>query len=199
MNTCSLPLPLADLIAYASSELSSEREAELEEHYVACPWCSSRLEFVMDVRATLKDVMRQGLLTASVNARLVQQAIEHGLRIRQYRVHAGQPVACTAAPADDFVAIRLQLGEHLRSADAVDVNVDWTDVNTGANTRRVVDEVAHDQTTGEVVLLFSGEQVRGFPKSRWVMDAIVHQSALAERLGPFTLEHTPWAERADEA
>lgn len=199
MNTCPQPLRLSDLIAYALAELSSERETELEEHYMACSWCAARLEFVMEVRATLNAVMHQGLLTASVNAKLVQQALAHGLQVRQYQVHAGQPVACTAAPTDDFVAIRLQVGQQLRSADSVDVNVHWTDVNTDAATQRVVDEVAYDQTTGEVVLLFSGDQVRGFPRSRWVMDAVVHQSTHAERLGPFTLEHTPWEERADGA
>jgi hypothetical protein len=41
----------------------------------------------------------------------------------------------------------------------------------------------------EVLLFFSGEVVRGYPRSRWTMHVV---DGTGSRRGPFVMDHTPW-------
>lgn len=192
---CNAPIPLDDLIGYHLGDLPEEKAEAIEEHYFACASCTSRLETVVRLGAGIVEVVRRGAVSASVTADLVARGIEKGLEVRSYHVAAGQQVACTVAPTDDFVAIRL--GLDIERADAVDVAVQWTSLESQLTEERLIPDVSFDRSAGEVVLLFAGAQVREFPRSQWRMEAVVRDSGEESRLGPFTLNHTPWEQLGD--
>ncbi|MFW6051364.1 MAG: zf-HC2 domain-containing protein [Myxococcota bacterium] len=189
-SVCAQPIPLEELIAYQLGELAGADEARVEEHYFECAHCTARLESVAQLRQGVAEVVRRGMVSSSVTADLIDHGVRNGLRIRSYRVDPGQQVACTAAPTDDFVAIRL--GLDLDRPGAVDIVVEGTAVESGATETRLLSEATFDPRVGEVLLLFSGEQVRQFPRSRWTMQAVVHEPSGERRVGPYTLDHTPW-------
>lgn len=187
---CIAPIPLAELIAYDRGELDEAREADIEAHYFDCAACTLRLQSIADLAAGIVDLVRHAMVSASVTADFVARSVDAGLRIRTYRLGPGEQRACTAAPDDDFVAIRL--GLELETATNVDIAVEWTAVETGATDTRSYDEVTHDRGTNEVILLFAAAQVREFPRSQWRMSAVIHEADGERRVGPYTLNHTPW-------
>lgn len=192
-DVCAGPLSLEELIAYVLEqppELGEADRERIESHYFACPSCTRRLETVMQLRQGIVDVVSRGRVSASVTPELVARGTAGGLRVRNYTVHPGQSVACTAAPDDDFVAIRL--GLDAPEAETVDVAVRWLSLDDGATDDRQLSEVTFDPRTGEIVLLFSGAEVWQYPKSRWTMDAVVRDASGERRVGPYVLEHTPW-------
>lgn len=193
---CADPIALEELVAYHLGELEAAREAEVEEHYFGCDACAARLEAIVQLGAGVAEVVRRGAISASVTSDLVERGIEEGLQIRSYRVAPGERVACTAAPDDDFVAIRLGLDE-AGAADSIDVDVEWTSLDVGTTEDRHIPEVTLDPDAKEIVLLFSGPEVRTYPRSRWRMEAVLRAPGSERRVGPYTLEHTPWEQLDD--
>lgn len=187
---CAEPLSLGELLAYYLGELDDERQSGVEKHYFGCEACSRRLEAVARLALGVTAVVREGKVSSSVTSELVRRGVERGLRVRSYQLQAGEQVACTAAPSDDFVAIRLGLDAD--PASSVDVEVEWVALDTREVESRRVSDVCYDRQAGEIVLLFAGDQVRQFPKSRWTMDAVVRSPSGSRRVGPYTLNHTPW-------
>jgi hypothetical protein len=189
---CTAKVAWEELMAYQLGELPEAREQALEEHYFTCPQCTQRLTLLNELRQGVLGLVREGLVSASVTQALLVRALKQGLNIRSYRVECGEPVACTAGPEDHFVAIRLALP--LMPAGAVDIAVHWLALDSDATEERVVRDVPVDQTAGEVLWLFSGEQIRRVPRSRWSMQLMVKQPAGEVNVGPYSLNHTPWEE-----
>lgn len=193
-QTCAEPLSLKELIAYDLDELAEAEVERVEAHYFACPICTERLSALQDLGDDLRRVVRQGKVTVTVPVAFVDSARARGLKVRRYDLDAGQQVACTVAPDDDFVAICL--GVHAEQAGRVDIAVEWTNHDTAVDTSGLVEDVLVDRGARQVVLLFSGDQVRSFPLSQWRMEARIHpgrDDGLEPRsFGPYVLNHTPW-------
>lgn len=189
-NNCSTPLELDELLAYRFGELDPAQSERVEQHYFSCGACSQRLEALERLGQGLTHAVRGGMISATVTSSLLDRGRRDGLRVRSYRVGPGEQVACTSAPSDDFVAIHLALD--VDASSAVDVAVEWTDLERGLHESRYVDDVARDPQSGEVVLLFAARQIRDYPRSQWCMRAIVRNTSGEQRIGPYTLNHTPW-------
>src|SRR5690606_6065829 len=113
-----------------------------------------------------------------------------GARIREYRLEPGESVACTAAPDDSFVVIRLA-GPFEGMGD-ITLDVQTHDLSSGARRSQHVEGVPVDARAREIVLLFPGSVVRGYPRSRCTLEARSTGSGQPARFGPYTLDHTPW-------
>jgi hypothetical protein len=193
-EACIAPLPLEELIAYQAGELDEATVSRLEEHFFGCAFCTRRIEEVVKLGAAIAEVMRRGLVSSSVTADLLERGVQRGLAVRSYALAAGEVVACTIAPHDDFVAIRLAI--KVADDEDVDLDVNWTALASGETQDRSLRAVALDRKAQEIVLLFSGDMVRSVPRSRWTMQAVAHSAGGVRRVGPYTLEHTPWDQLA---
>lgn len=183
------PLPLESLIAYAVGELPDGDAGSCEEHLFACQRCARRLDTMMRLGNGIADGVRDGRVSAAVTGTLVAQATRHGAHVREYRLQPGETIACTAGPDDSFVAIRLAAPA---AGAEVTLDVEFHDLTTGARLARRIDGVPVDARTAEVVLLFPGEVVRGYPRSRWTLVGGCIRDGQTVQLGPYVLDHTPW-------
>lgn len=189
---CQTPVPMETLLAYHLGELKAPEEAQVEEHYFACPSCATRLEWLECLKEGVRDLVRSGMVTASVTASLLERGVREGLQVRRYRLGPGDQVACTASPTDDFVAIELELD--VEPSSSIDIAVQTTFLGTGEQTSRTFQGLSVDRTEKELVLLFSGAAIRALPRTDWSMEAIVRHEGSERRVGPYRLEHTPWEE-----
>lgn len=188
-NECAAPLAFDELVDYTAGELSAEGEAELEAHYFGCERCARRLASVEAIGAAVARAVRGGAVRASITERVVERLERAGLRLRRYAVGAGEVVPCTVAPNDDFVLIELT-SERPGSARAF-VEVAAHDAAGAALAAERSWETAFDLERGAIRLLFPAEVVRAYPRSRWTMH-VRFEAETIERVGPFTLEHSPW-------
>jgi hypothetical protein len=198
--SCASPLPLDRLIAYQLGELPEDEAATVEQHYFACGRCAERLAAVVRLQQGIVALVREGRITSSVTAALVDRVTVEGLQVRSYHLAPGQQVACTAAPLDDFVVVRLALPrEPSQSIDRIDLATEVTLLPSGETRQQMAEDVAIDRSSGEIVLAFSGDLVRSFPRTRWTMTARLHGAASQRSLGPYTLDHTPWEQLPPDA
>lgn len=183
---CDQPIGLDKLAAYVLGELDAPDEAQVEEHYFDCSSCTERLSFLQSLSRDMAGVVRAGLLSSGVRPAWVERAERGGVRLRQYTLTRGEPVQCTVSPDDDFVIVRLRLDEPV--AGELVVETEFQDLETDLRERR--DLVSQFVASGddELVYAFSGDLVRTFPKSRWIMHVC---DADGRRTGPFTMNHTP--------
>jgi hypothetical protein len=187
---CPSPLALEELIAWERGELDPATEERIEEHVFSCAACSRDVEALHDLAAGIRGVVAAGAVPAAVTGDLVEGAEERGLRLRSYRLAPGESVACTAAPEDHFVVLRL--GLDVDEDESVDVVADFTDLETGTRETRVNEDVVVDRGLREVVYLQPGAFVRSLPRSRWVVTARARGPEGERQLGPYTFDHTPW-------
>jgi hypothetical protein len=187
---CTAPLSWPELVAYDRGELSDADAERMEAHYFACARCTSRLEAIPRIGAGIVELIRAGAISSSVTSDVVARASSQGLTLRSYRLAPGEQVACTAAPGDDFVVIRLAID--LDPAESVDVAAEITHVDSGARRTQLTEDVAFDSSSRELVFLFAGDVVRSLPRTRWDMEAHVRGPGGERRIGPYTLDHTPW-------
>jgi len=199
-NACSTPLSVETLVAYWFGELDEAKATGVEQHYFACPACTARLEGITRLGDAVIELVRHGGVSASVTRKLVDVGIARGLRVRTYRVEPGQAVACTAAPDDDFIALSLVMpASAIDAVDAhgsIDVAVAWTELASGVQNHRTVSDVSFDRREGELVFLSAGREIRALPKSQWQWTAVLRSPSGEIRLGPYTLDHTPWDQLA---
>lgn len=190
---CRHPLSLPDLVDYLAGELSPADEDRVESHFFACGRCAERLEEVERLGAGVAAAVRAGHVVATVTEALLDRATGEGLELRQYRLLPGTKVHCTAAPADDFVVVRLAgaFGE----ATHLDLDVRSDDLDTGTSRAMRNLDVAVDRGLDEIVLLFPGSLVRTYPRSLWTMHVTGATPAGSRDFGTYVMEHTPWEQR----
>lgn len=190
---CEEPLALTELLSYERGELPAQAAARVEAHYFECPSCTRRLETLSQVAHGVKEVMRAGQVSASVTRALLERAAAGGIALRSYRLAPGATVACTAAPSDDFVVVRLVLpGIETWAVDRIDLLAEVFDLSSGQRSTHETQAVDHDLATGEVIYAWSGDRVRAQPRAQWRMQARLRGPAGERLIGPFTLDHTPW-------
>jgi hypothetical protein len=192
MSRCSTPLPLQELLDWERGDLLAAEDTRVEEHLLGCGECAERLAEALRLGGEVARLVAQGRVSAAVTGDLVEAADRRGLRVRTYRLAPGEAVACTAAPEDGFVVVRLAVDARL--GEAVDLLSEVRDLTTGATSSRRIEDVPVDRSRGELVMLYSGDLVRSLPRTLWTLHAAT-RGPEGERLqGPYTLDHTPWSE-----
>jgi len=189
---CGRTPPLAELLEYLLGELPEQREDAFERHFFECEHCVRRLEAVERLAAAVADLVRAGRLSASVTREVVERAVGDGLKLREYALRPGTSVDCTAGPEDDFVVVRLA-GPFGDGSD-VSLEVHTEDLRGGSSSAPRRMEVSVDRAADEIVLLFAGDVVRSYPRSRWTLNVDAGTPADPRRLGPYVMNHTPWGE-----
>lgn len=185
---CNAPIPWEVMIDYLLGELPRPEEEQVEEHVFECASCTGRMESIASITAGISSAIRGGEVGAVVNEELLERLRSEGATLREYRVGPGETVACTAGP-ELFTALHIS-GPFAGSADLV-LNSDFEDLTTGRCESYGPRLVRADLRRQEVVLLFPGETVRGYPRSRWTMRIRGRAPAGPVELGTFVLDHTP--------
>jgi hypothetical protein len=187
---CTSPLPIDQLVDYELGELPAAAEEAFEAHLFECDACARRLDAVVSLGQRIRRLGQEGQATVAVSEDVLARAAAAGARVRQYRLEPGASVACTAGPDDTYVAIRLAVP--LDDVLGVDLEVAFHDLDTGERHSRRVEDVPVDAGAHEVVLLFPGDVVRAYPRSRWTIEARARRRDAGVSLGPYVLDHTPW-------
>jgi predicted anti-sigma-YlaC factor YlaD len=189
-RACDGPLSTAELAAYMLGELAGEDQDRVELHLFQCEACGCRLAALSRLGRAVADLVRAGGVSASVPPRLLESAATRGLQIRRYRLAPGERVQCTAGPEDDFVAVQLDV--QLAPGETVDIAAEGLDLTSGATQTTLAEDVVLDRERAQVIILYPGESIRALPRSRWTLEALVRGPAGERRLGPYTMDHTPW-------
>jgi hypothetical protein len=187
---CNAPLPLEWLIDYGLGELAPPDEELMEQHLFECASCAARLELLERLRSKVAELVAGGLASAAVTGHVLERFAESGPPVRQYRIPPGGKVECTAAPEDAYVAIRL--AADFQDFSDIRMNVDFLDIDSGNRSRSTVEDVPVDRNLNEIVLLFPGSVVRGYPRSLWKLEIHGRRERQEVPLGVFELDHTPW-------
>lgn len=174
----------AELVDYVFGDTTGEPAEALEEHLFECPRCAARLDLLDVMARSVSAAVREGALGGNVNAAFLAKARREGLTLRDYRIAEGTTVACSAGP-EDLVVVRLAAS----FPEVEELRLDGTfhDLERDETAPLPARAVVVDRELGEVVLVFPGEVVRAYPRSRWTMR--VHGER--EELGPFVMDHTP--------
>jgi Putative zinc-finger len=189
---CAESPALSELVDYAIGELPDDRQAAFEEHVFACESCSRRLESVFALGRAIAESVTQSATPVAVSGSTVAALGARGRRIREYRIAAGDTVACTIAPEDDWVAVQLEGIPD--GVDAVRMDVQVLDRSLSVSAARQMDDLPVDAASRAAIFIVPGPVVRAYPRSQWVMTLHARQGDDPVVIGPFTMEHTPWAE-----
>lgn len=179
---------LAQLVDYLLGELPAAEVEALEEHLFECAECAARIESIERIGTSIADVVRHAGVGANVNGAFLARAAHDGLTLREYRIPAGETVSCTAGP-EDLVVVRLA-GE-LAGARGLELGVAFHDLESGETSPVETRPVLADHELGEIVLVFPGEVVRGYPRSRWTLRVYGEAPSGRVDLGRFVMDHTP--------
>lgn len=176
------------LLDYVLGELPAETSERLEEHLFECGECAADLDALESLRAAVAEAARAGGVAVVADQDLVDRLARDGLSRREYRIPAGGTVLCQAGP-EDLVVVRLaDVAPDLRGlrleAEVVDLERDRADELPAR-------EVVVDRTRDEVILVFPGAVIRGYPRSRWTMRLCGEGPEGTAEIGPFVMDHTP--------
>lgn len=179
---------LAELLDYLCDESANDTADAIEDHLFECDVCAARIASLERVRAAVADAARDGEVVANVGGAFVERAARDGLTLREYRIPAGDVVPCTAGP-EDLVVVRLaaEYGE----AEELDLDAELHDLERETVTPLPARQVVVDRDLDEVILVFPGELVRGYPRSRWTLRLRGEGSGGRFEVGPFVMDHTP--------
>jgi len=182
------PLGLDELLGYLLGDLEDRADDELdaiEDHLFDCAACGRRLESLDALRRAVAEAAQNAELGGNVNRAFLERAARDGLSVREYRIDEGTTVACTAGP-EDLVLVRLAAGTaHAARGEEIDpleLRVTFEDLERGESTDLPPREVALDHDMGEVMLVFPGDTVRAYPRSRWTLHLGGHT---------YVMDHTP--------
>ncbi|MEJ2077943.1 MAG: hypothetical protein P8020_19255 [Acidobacteriota bacterium] len=190
MTTPNAPslLPLSDLVDYLLGELSPADERRVEEIFFEDEASTRLLELIESIREGIRDLVTQAYAGGVVNLSMVQKMRQSGLTLREYRLTPGATVSCKAGP-EDFVLVRLATG--FGSAADVTVDVDFRDLETNRTAPTLSRPVEVDREADEILLIFTGEEVRSYPRSLWTLRVHGRTASGETEFGPFILDHTP--------
>jgi hypothetical protein len=185
---CIKEIPTSGLLAYWLGESVAE-EAAVEEHLMACPHCSARLEKFVRLGQGIRRATRAGQFHGIVSASFVDDLRDDGLRVREYRVQSGGSVACTVTPDDDLLVSRLQASLHgVQRLDLVFENLD-------SGFRQHLEDVAFDPDADEVILAPNISALRDADSSLQQMRLIAVQDGVEREIGTYTFNHTRFEPR----
>ena len=180
--------PAERLLEYALGELPADAAERFEEHLFACAACAERLEALESLRAAVSQAARAGEVALLADEDLLDRLARDGLTRREYRIPAGGTVLCQAGP-EDLVVVRLAGDVHgLRD---LRLAAEFLDLERDSAVDLPEREVAADREREEVILVFPGEVIRGYPRSRWTMRLHGEGPGGPTEVGTFVMDHTP--------
>lgn len=177
-----------ELVDYVFGETPEDRVEALEEHLFACPRCARRLDLVDALGRAVVEEVRHGAVGGVVDAAFLERAEREGVTLRQYRITEGTTVACSAGP-EDLVVVRL--AARFPAAGELRLEGTFHDLERDETAPLPAREVVADRELGEILMVFPGELVRAYPRSRWTMHLHGEGEEGPEDLGPFVMDHTP--------
>lgn len=182
------PIGLDELVGYLLGETSEAELDAVEGHLFACERCARRLDSLDTVRRSISNSVLRASLGGSVNGAFLDRVSRDGLALREYRIAEGATVACSAGP-EDLVVVRLAAGFE----DVGDLHLDGTfeDLEREESAPLPARDVVVDRDLEEVVLVFPGEVVRAYPRSRWTLHLHGETATGTAEIGPFIMDHTP--------
>lgn len=185
-SVCASPTLLPQLLSYWLGEMDEVSQAGLEEHFFSCVPCAERLARLVHLTNAIRDEIREGRLSSVLPAAFIRRLKDAGVRVREYRMHAGGSVNCTVAPEDDMVVAHLhaQLGDVSR----LDVIVD----EGGGRVPYRLSDVAFDPRSDEVVVAPSIVELRKLGVATQRVDLIAVGDDAERVIGSYTFNHSPY-------
>jgi len=182
------PVGLDDLLDHLVGELADERAEAVEDHLFTCDACAERLAAIERLEISVADLARHAGVAANVTAAFLERAARDGLTFKEYRIAEGGTVLCTAG-SEDLWVVRLAADfRHLRD---LGLEAELYDIERQEATPLPSREVVVDRDLGELLLVFPGEVVRGYPRSRWTLRLHGEGDDGPVEIGPFVMDHTP--------
>jgi len=180
---CSSPIDWPTLIEYWLGELEEDAEAQVEEHYLGCDYCSRRLAELNTLGQGVRAVARASGVNAIVNEPFVHRLAEHGLQVREYHVPQNGSVNCTIAPDDDFVVAYLEAPlTGVTRLDLVDIHGDTEQRHT---------DIPFIAGSGGVLVSTRAETLRGLTTTTLRMRLVAVDDHGDRPVGEYTFHHTP--------
>lgn len=182
-GTCVAPIGDEALIAYWQGELDEAGEAHVDEHVLGCGECSERLAQIVALADGTRVAFAEGRVRAFVTDAFVRGAVEHGARVREYRVPRNGSVNCSVAPEDELLVSRLEAP--LAGVRRIDAITYVDDALAG-----VVHDIPFDASSGEVVLMPKIAHVRTLPSHRQRVRLVAVEDDGERVIGDYTFNHT---------
>jgi len=151
---------------------------------MTCDACGNRLREVIALAESLRALAKSGSLQVVISDRLVKQATETGLRVREYAPALGESIQCTVAADDDLLVARL--AADLTRASRVDLS--WC-APGGVEVRRMAD-IPVRADAGDVICQQSITWAKASPTTSMVARLLAIDSNGERVLGEFTFHHT---------
>jgi hypothetical protein len=185
------PIALEDLLAYQLRELDEAASEAIEEHLFTCDSCTARLEQIQRLETAVHGAVGRGEVMAGLTVEMLESTEKHGMQIRTYALAPGESVACTVAPDDVFVAMRLRVpASEVDSLPAADLQIETTSLADGAMSAELRRDCTVDRTHGEVVVMLPGDMLRALPRSRVLVT--MRRPGQTSGMGEYLFDHTPW-------
>lgn len=189
MNTGTIePIAVDVLLAYWQGELPPAEAEAIEERLFTDPETERRLQAVARLAHGVSSLGPHAGFPFGATAPMVEGAIQAGRVIRTYALHPGQTVNCTVAPDDEFVVVRL--AGNFDTRDRLDLEVSSELAGAEPRLERIADVLA-DIDAGEVLAVYSGDVVRTFPRSRFVIRLLATRDGTTRLVGEYTMNHSP--------
>jgi glycine/D-amino acid oxidase-like deaminating enzyme len=177
---------MSALVDYWFDELPAAAEAAADEHLIQCTDCSQRLEWLAELDAASRELLRRGRVPLALTPALLARLEQEGVRIRHHRVEAGGYTHCTVGPDDDLVGLTL------RGDFRADERVDLVYLEAPDFLRERRADLPVDGERGAVVLVERGEDIRALPAQRLRLALYGVGPAGQRTIGEYTLFHAPW-------
>ncbi len=180
MTGCRTPLAFVTLVDYWID--GGENAERIEEHFLGCEDCSSRLAEIAALGEGIRGAFDAGAVKAFLTEPFVRQLMQRGLRVREYRIAMNGSVNCSLADEDDLVLGRLVASlEGVTRLDVVSYVADQPGV--------VMQDIPFDAASGEVLVAPKMAVLRTMPSYRHRL-RLVSIGADGERvLGDYVFNH----------
>jgi hypothetical protein len=184
-HACPSPIDVGVLMEYWLAALGAEAEDAVEAHLMTCDVCGGRLREMIALAEGLRAVARSGSLQVVISDRLVTQAADAGLQVRQYTASHGEAIACTVSADDDVLVARLAL----EMSHAPRVDLSWCDPR-GVEIQRMAD-IPVRAGAGSVICQQSIDGAKASPAATMIARLLAVDDGGGERvLGEYTFHHT---------
>jgi hypothetical protein len=170
-----------ELLDYYLGELSSEEAAEeLEEHLFTCEACSSKLDAIHRMAASIVALVRRGEVSSGGTTALLNRMARDRLNLRHYIIQPGETVACTVGKDDDFMVGHFVLPQ-------VEKRIDMRVLDASDNEMMRVDDIVIDVRAQHAIMFIPSRPVQTEESAVW------HYVLVGEderEVGRYSMDHT---------
>ena len=185
---CERPLPFETLTAWWLGELRETEAEAVEEHLFSCAHCARRGEELAALAAGVRTAVRSGAVGLAVSAPFVERLKEAGLRLREYRLAAGETVNCTLRADEDAVVSRLRAP--VAGVTRLDV-LQRLEVGGVEAPEVRVEDVPFDPEAGEVLFVPTPAWLKQMPAHTFRVRLVAVGAGGEAAIGEYSFVHTP--------